>query len=153
MASQRAIAGAHVQLYVNGTLYEEAQQINYTIDYGEEPIYGIDSPFPQEIKITRVSITGSVSGVRLGKSNGIQANDMRPKIMESTFGPYISLRITDRKTGEDIMFIPYAKVTSEQLSVSAKGIAKLSFNFTGLQPQQPLDRGAAGSGGFGSFGF
>jgi hypothetical protein len=149
MASQRTIAGAHVQLYVNGKVYEEAQQVNYTIDYGEEPIYGIDSPFPQEIKITRISITGSVTGVRLAKSNGLQGDSMRPTIMESPFGPYISIRITDRRTGEDLIFIPHAKVTSEQLSVSAKGTAKLSFNFTGLQPQQPLDRGGAG----GPFGF
>ena len=56
------------------------------------------------------------------------------------FAPYISIRVSDRRTGEDIIFIPYAKVKNEKLSVSAKGNAKVSFGFTGLQPQQPLDR-------------
>ena len=138
--SQRTIAGAHIKVYINGKIYNEVQQIQYVIDYGEEPIYGIDSVFPQEIKITRVSIQGSISGVRVANSNGLQGYDIRPKIMDSIFAPYISIRITDRKTGEDILFIPYARVTNERTSVNAKGIMQTSFNFTGLQGQQPLDR-------------
>jgi hypothetical protein len=138
--SQRTIAGAHIKLYINGKVYNEVQQLQYTIDYGEEPIYGIDSVFPQEIKITRVSIQGSISGVRVGNSNGLQGYDIRPKIMDSMFAPYISIRISDRKTGEDILFVPYARVTNERTSINAKGIMQTSFNFIGLQGQQPLDR-------------
>ena len=138
--AQRTIAGAHVKLYINGKVYNEVQQLQYTIDYGEEPIYGIDSVFPQEIKITRVSIQGSVSGVRTAQSNGLQGYDIRPKIFDSIFAPYISIRISDRRTGEDIIFIPNARITNEKLDVSAKGVAKMNFSFIGLQPQQPLDR-------------
>lgn len=140
MANQRTVTGAHVKLYINGVVYNEVQQVSYTIDYGEEPIYGIDSVFPQEIKITRISVQGNVSGVRLGNSNGLQGENIRPGIRDSVFAPYISLRLYDRKTGEDIVFIPYAKVTNEKTDISAKGVVKLSFNFSGLQPQQPLDR-------------
>jgi len=110
--AQRTIAGAHVKLYINGKVYNEVQQLQYTIDYGEEPIYGIDSVFPQEIKITRVSIQGSVPGVRTAQSNGLQGYDIRPKIFDSIFAPYISIRISDRRTGEDILFVPYARVTN-----------------------------------------
>ena len=138
--AQRTIAGAHIKVYINGIVYNEVQQLQYTIDYGEEPIYGIDSVFPQEIKITRVSIQGSISGVRTAQSNGLQGYDIRPKIFDSIFAPYISIRIFDRKTGEDILFVPYARVTNEKTSVSAKGIMQTSFNFIGLQGQQPLDR-------------
>jgi hypothetical protein len=137
---QRTIAGAQVSLHINGKLYNEVQQLSYTIDYGEEPIYGIDSIFPQEIKITRVSIQGSVSGVRLAGSNGLQGQDIRPKITDSMFAPYVSIRISDRRTGEQIMWIPYARVTNEKLDISAKGVVKVSFSFLGLQGQQPLDR-------------
>jgi len=138
--SQRTIAGAHLKLYINGIVYNETQSLNYTIDYGEEPIYGIDSPFPQEVKISRISVQGSVQGVRIANSNGTQGYNLRTGIRDSTFNPYVALRVTDRKTGEDILFIPYAKVTNEQFSVSAKGVATLNFSFTGLQAQQPLDR-------------
>jgi len=138
--AQRTIAGAHLKLYINGIVYNEAQQISYTIDYGEQPIYGIDSAFPQEIKISRISVQGSVQGVRIANSNGTQGYDLRTGIRDSIFNPYVALRVTDRRTGEDIIFIPYAKVTNEQFSVNAKGVASLSFSFTGLQAMQPLDR-------------
>ena len=140
MAAQRTIAGAHLKVYINGVVYNESQQLDYSIDYGEEPIYGIDSIFPQEIKVTRVSVTGTISGLRLANSNGLQGANIRPGIRSSYFAPYISIRITDRRTGEDILFVPYAKVINEKTNVSAKGIMKTSFSFTGLQPQQPLDR-------------
>jgi len=140
VAVQRVIAGAQIKLYVNGIVYNEVQSLSYTIDYGEEPIYGIDSVFPQEIKITRISITGSVSGVRIKNSSGLHGYNLRPKITDAFFAPYISIRINHRATGEDIMFIPFAKVTSEKLDISAKGLVKASFNFTGLQGQQDLDR-------------
>jgi len=137
---QKTIAGAQVSLHINGKLYNEVQQLSDTIDYGEEPIYGIVSIFPQEIKITRVSIQGSVSGVRLAGSNGLQGQDIRPKITDSMFAPYVSIRISDRRTGEQIMWIPYARVTNEKVDISAKGVVKVSFSFLGLQGQQPLDR-------------
>jgi hypothetical protein len=140
MAFQRTITGAHIKLYINGVVYNEVQQLNYTIDYGEEAIYGIDSIFPQEIKVTRVSIAGSISGIRTSSSNGLQGQNLRPKITDSFFAPYISIRIENRKTGEDIMFIPHAKVTSEKLDVSAKGTVKVGISFVGLQGQQTLDR-------------
>lgn len=140
MSRQRTIAGAHIKVYINGVVYNESQELNYTIDYGEEPIYGIDSVFPQEIKVSRVSIQGTLSGLRVANSNGLQGYDMRPKIMESIFAPYISIRVTDRRTGEDIMFVPYARITNEKTMVNAKGVMKTTFSFTGLQGQQPLDR-------------
>ena len=153
--AQKVISGAHILLYVNGVVYNEVQTLKYSIDYGEEAIYGIDSVFPQEIKITRISITGSVSGVRVSSSSGIQGYNLRPKITDSFFAPYISIRITNRKTGEDIMFIPYAKVINESISVSAKSVVKSTFSFTGLQGQQALDRAKGGGSGAsgGLFGF
>lgn len=138
--AQKVVSGAHINLHINGTLYNEVQQLTYTVDYGEEPIYGIDSVFPQEIKITRVSIQGTVSGVRAANTGGLQGQDIRPKITGSMFAPYVSIRISDRRTGEQLMWIPNAQITNEKFDVSAKGNASLSFNFIGLQGQQPLDR-------------
>ena len=140
MSNQRVISGAHIKLYINGVVYNEVTELSYIMDYGEEAIYGIDSVFPQEIKVTRVSIQGSVSGVRVKDTNGLQGVNARPEITQSFFAPYISIRITDRRSEEDIMFIPYARVSQEKLSVTAKGIVNTSFSFVGLQGQQQLDR-------------
>jgi hypothetical protein len=139
MSFQRTVSGAHITIYINSIPYNQAQQLDYTIDYGEEPIYGIDSIFPQEIKTTRVSIQGSISGIRILNEN-LQTNGIVPSIRDRVFAPYVSLRVFDRRTGEDIMFIPFAKITNEKTSVSAKGNMKVSFNFSGLQPQQQQDR-------------
>jgi hypothetical protein len=145
MANQRVMVGAHIKLYINGNVYNEVQELSYIMDYGEEAIYGIDSVFPQEIKITKVSIQGSVSGVRVRGTNGLQGKNIRPEITQSHFAPYISIRITDRRSGEDIMFVPYARVSQEKLSVTAKGVVNASFSFIGLQGQQQLDRPGDGS--------
>jgi hypothetical protein len=139
MSFQRSVSGAHIIIYINSIPYNQAQQLDYTIDYGEEPIYGIDSIFPQEIKTTRVSIQGSISGIRILNEN-LQTNGIVPSIRDRVFAPYVSLRVFDRRTGEDIMFVPFAKITNEKASVSAKGNMKVSFNFSGLQPQQQQDR-------------
>jgi hypothetical protein len=139
MSFQRTVSGAHIVIYINSIVYNQAQQLDYTIDYGEEPIYGIDSIFPQEIKTTRVSIQGSISGVRILNEN-LQTNGIVPSIRDRVFAPYVSLRVFDRRTGEDIIFIPFAKITNEKASVNAKGNVKVSFNFSGLQPQQQQDR-------------
>jgi hypothetical protein len=138
--AQRVISGAHIKIWINGTVYNEAQQLSYSIDYGEEPIYGIDSIFPQEIKITRISVTGNISGVRIANSNGLQGYNIRSGIRDSQFAPYISIRIQDNRTEEDILFIPHARIVNEKVNVSAKGIVTSSFAFSGLQPLQPLDR-------------
>jgi hypothetical protein len=140
MSFQRTIVGAHIKIYINGVAYQEAQSLSFNIDYGEEPIYGIDSVFPQEIKTTRISVEGRIEGLRIANSAGLQGYQIRPGIRQSVFAAYISIRAQDRRTGEDIIFIPFAKVKNESTQVSAKGVMKTSFSFSGLQPLQPLDR-------------
>jgi hypothetical protein len=134
------LSGALVRIYINNRVYNEAQAVSYTIDYGEVEVYGIDSPFPQEIHSTRAMVAGSISGLRLRNSGGIQPFKARPKITDVIKAEYISLRIQDRSTGEDILFIPNAKVSKQSLQVQAKGIVRLSFDFKGLIGFEPMDR-------------
>ena len=65
MAQSVTLKGSGVKLYVSGKLYPEVQSLTYTIDYGESEIYGIDSQFAQEIAPTRVSVQGTVTGIRI----------------------------------------------------------------------------------------
>jgi hypothetical protein len=74
------LKGAEVKTYVSGKLFAEVQSIQYTIDYGEQEIYGIDSQFPQEIASGRVAVQGSVSGLVINGLGGLQAYDLRAKI-------------------------------------------------------------------------
>lgn len=140
MAQSVLLTGALIKVYLNNQLYNTVQAISYSIDYGELPIYGVDSPFPQEIGPGRVSVSGAIQGLRIKYSGGVQAFNGRPTIFDTLASPYISIRIQDRASGEDILFIPSAKINRQDFQASAKGTAKLNLSFTGLVPFEPLDR-------------
>ncbi len=140
MAQMVVLTAPNIFLYINNVLYNEVQSLNFTVDYAENPIYGIDAPYPQEIALTRISVTGSVQGIRIKNSGGLQGKNMRPLFQDVAASPYISLRIHDRSSGEDILFIPNAKVTRESHSVVTKTTYKLNFDFTGQVPLFALDR-------------
>jgi hypothetical protein len=140
MAQSLILAGAHIQLYINNKLYKTVQSIVLNVDYGEVPIYGIDSEYAQELAPTKVMISGSVTGLRVKYSGGIQANNMRPLWNDVAASPYISLRIHDLSTGEDIILIQNCKVTKETHTAAIRGTYKLNFDFIGMVPLWALDR-------------
>lgn len=140
MAVPIILTGAHIKVYINNQVYKTVQSITLTVDYGEQEIYGIDAAHAQEIAPTRLSVRGSVQGLRVKNSGGLQAQNMRPLFIDLLASPYISIRIQDRSTGEDILYIPQAKVTSESHIAATKSTYKMNFNFAGQVPLFALDR-------------
>jgi hypothetical protein len=140
--AQLTLSGANIKVYVNNKVYPFIKSLSVTVEYGEEPIYGIDSPFAQEIAVTKITVRGSVTGLRVALSGGLQAMNMRPLNLAQDLAanPYISIRIQDRKTSEDILFIPTAKVVKESHTMSVKQTYQLNFDFVGTVPQFALDR-------------
>jgi hypothetical protein len=134
------LAGPNIRLYVNNTLYKEVQSISLSVDYGEEGIYGIDSPYPQEIALTKMSVRGSIRGLRIKNSGGLQAKNMRPLWKDLAASPYISIRIQDMTSTEDIVFLPNAKVIREDHSVEIKKVYSLNLDFVAQIPLFALDR-------------
>lgn len=137
---QVILTGAMIKLYINNKLYKEVQSVSFNVDYGEMETYGIDVSYPQEIATTRISVKGSVNGLRVKQSGGLQAYSIRPLFQDISASPYISIRIQDRATGEDILFIPNAKVGRESGSAAIKSTYKLNFEFSGQIPLFALDR-------------
>jgi hypothetical protein len=140
MAQTFVLTGAHIKLYLNNKVYKEVQAVSFSIDYGETEIYGIDTPYAQEIATTKVTVRGSVQGLRLKMSGGLQGSNLRPLFTDIAASPYISIRIQDRQTGEDIILIAQAKVTRESHQITTKSTYKLSFDFVGQIPLMALDR-------------
>jgi len=134
------LTGASVFIYLNNKLYGPAQSISYTIDSQDQEIYGVDAFYPQEIAPSRGSVTGSISGLRVRNSGGLVALGLRMPAASPLSGNYVSIRIRDRSTGEDIIFIQQARITNEQNQVAAKGTYKLSFSFKGIMAIQSSDR-------------
>lgn len=139
MAKSIVLKGPEVKLYIGGKLYPEARSVSFTKDYGEQPIYGIDSVFPQEIAITRVSVQGQVSGVLIKYSGGLQGKGAVPRISDLLPAPYVAIRVQDRFSQQDILFLPQAKIVSESITVQAKGVVSLSFSFKGIVPYGEVD--------------
>ena len=79
------ITGPKINLYINNQLYKEVESISFTVSYGEEEIYGVDSVFPQEIAGGKVSVSGSINGLRLKLSGGLQAKNIR-SLFNECFG-------------------------------------------------------------------
>lgn len=140
MSQSIVLTGAQIRLYVNNKIYNTVQSINLTVDYGETEIYGIDSPYPQEIAPGKIMVRGQISCIRVQNSGGLQAGRLRPLTKDFAASPYISLRINDRKTNEDIVFIPNAKVTRETHVAGTKQTYKLTFEFVGQMAMFALDR-------------
>ena len=139
MGRSVVLQGAEIQTYISGKLFNTVQRIDYTIDYGEQEIYGIDSQFAQEIAPTRLSVQGNITGIRIKLSGGLQGYAARAKIAELLQSPYTSLRIKDRRSDTDLLWLPQMKVTNEKMSMQAKGIVRLSFSFKGIVPYNNLD--------------
>lgn len=131
--------GSDVTLHLNNKPYNVTQQVQWSIDYGEDPIYGIDSYLPQEISPTKISVSGQVTGLILRMDGGLQGGGIRPLLVDYLASPYISLRVRDRINQLDLLYIDRIKVTKESVSVAPKGMLKISFNFVGIIPFQALD--------------
>lgn len=134
------LTGAMIKVFINEQAYPQAQSVNYSLDYGERPVYGIDSPYPQEIHSSQASVSGSIQGIRLSNTGGIQSINGRPTFKDILLAPYITIRIQDRRSGEDLIFVPQAKIANQNVTVDARGVLRLSFSFTGLIGLEVLDR-------------
>lgn len=135
MSRSVVISGSQVVLKINGTTYGQAQSINYTIDTSDQEIYGIDSIFPQEIVPIKSQVYGSVSGVSV-LGFDLQSMGIRDTNDTTLGGGYTTIEVMDRKTGKNIIKIEKARISNEQFSVSAKGTAKVSFNFRAILAKQ-----------------
>jgi|WetSurMetagenome_2_1015567.scaffolds.fasta_scaffold35335_4 hypothetical protein len=138
--SNRVINGAEVVVYINNSIYGQATSIAINEETNDEAIYGIDSFYPQEIAPTRGATSGSISGFLVRDFKGLASLGITSLKTKPISGAYISLRIVDRLTRNDIAFIPKAKVTVTQTQFGAKGTVKLNFNFKAIMSLDPIDR-------------
>ena len=140
MAQSLVMSGAQVRIYINNIVYSVAQSVSLSVSTGEYAIYGIDSPYAQELAGGgQVIVRGSVRGVRIKNGGSIQSQNGRPLFNDVAASNYISLRLEDRLTGEVIWSIPSAKITELKDSVSIKGTYKADFDFIGQIAFLPLD--------------
>ena len=134
------LVGAKIQLYINNVVYKQVESLTFTVDTDVEEIMGIDSLFAQELTPSKVKVFGSVQGLRLMNNGGLQGAAIRPLYLDFAASPYISIRVVDRQTQEEIFACFDAMVTSENHTIPNRGSYKLNFSFKGKVPVFALDR-------------
>lgn len=134
------LAAANIKILINNKPFNTVQSLTLNVDYGETEIWGIDAPWAQEIAPGKAMVRGQCSCVRVKNSGGLQGTNLRPAYADFAASPYVSIRIQDAQSKEDILFIPNAKITKETHSIATKTTYKLSFEFVGQIPLFALDR-------------
>jgi hypothetical protein len=135
-----SLTGAHIKLFINNVAYTSAQSVTFGIDYGIQSQYGIDSPYPQELAPGKITVNGSIQGIRIKNSGGLQSKSIRPLFYNAAASNYISIRIQDRQSGEDIFYCEKCMVTKESHAAVVKTTYRLSFDFVGIIPLMSVDR-------------
>jgi len=135
----QTVHGALIVIKINGKIYNECQAASWTMGNSIKKIYGVDSPVPMEIIETTDGVSGSLSGVTLNFSGGLQGIEAIPLATAFFSAPYISIRIYNRFTAESLLFIPKAVIGDRSYSVAARGILRVSFNFEGIAGFEVLD--------------
>jgi hypothetical protein len=140
MANSLVVSAGLCRLYVNNVIYPVTQNISVSVDTGEYSIYGINSPYPQEIAGGGQNVVrGSAGILRTKNSGGVQAVNLRPLFSDVAASSYVSLRLEDRSTGETLWSIPKAKISNVKESVATKGTYHITFDFIGQILFWPLD--------------
>lgn len=126
------VSAARCRLFINNKIYSVTKSVSVSEETGEYAIYGINSPFPQELAGGgQNSVRGSAEVVRTSNSGGLQGVNLRPLFSDLAASSYVSLRLDDRKTSETMWSIPKAKISNVKESVNAKGLYVTSFDFIG----------------------
>jgi hypothetical protein len=136
----KTMTGSNIILYLGGKIFPVVQNLTYSTDFGFTEIYGIDSPYAQEIAPTRISVTGTVTGLMVRGDCGTQGYGLTQLLKNYLSTQYITLRCQDRYTKDDIFTIKDMIISNQSATIPAKGLVSITFSFKGIMPTFPLDR-------------
>ena len=155
--------GPELRLFINERLIGYATGLRYTVTQGQKPIYGVDSPVPQEIaqgagpSILDGSITvyrpkdssPEKSAImtprtsRLGISEDGKLGGFLPNGKEAPgsfalgSGRYSTIRIEDRLTGKTIMQAYYVMFGSQSWTIGERQVVQGVLTFQGIVTEHP----------------
>ena len=134
------LSSAAVAIYINDKPYNQAQSISWNISWGVKEIWGIDSPFPQEIADGRASISIRIQAVAIDyNQGGMQNYNATTLIGDILQAPYSALRVVNRKNGDTLLYVPNCRVSDESIDSTVKQSVKYSFTLKGLVFYTGLD--------------
>lgn len=123
----------------NERIFAYASNLTITVSQGQKPIYGIDSPFIQELAqgAGPSSVRGSLQ-IFLPKGSAPEHLGLVPFRQDSgkaaymSGSRYINMRLYDRATGQLVLSVDSAKISGYTMATSAKSVVQISLNFEGI---------------------
>lgn len=133
MALQNLITGASLVLYINGIVVGFATGITFTRSQAIKSIYELDNPYVAEMMPTQYSIDGTLNGLRIRQSSGIDTNGIMDLSSVSMFfdQKYVNIELLDRLTGVRIYSIQRCIFSTDSWSIQNRGILSFSASFRG----------------------
>lgn len=140
------VVAANVKVILNNKVIGICTSASWDIEFNAKPIYGIDQLTPQEIMPGTYQTSFSLGGLRiLQKSLEDSGIISYPGV--NSFAPYISIAIIERLSGQTILNIVAAMVSSVKNSVSSKGLMTFDISGTGFVSLSNSNNGMPGYSG------
>lgn len=126
--------GAGVRLVVNGVIIGFATGLTFTRSTSSKFIYGIDSPYAVEIAKTAYSVQGTLTGLRIRDSGGLDGVGIMDESNASAYfnSKYCVMEIVDRATNKNMFTIQKVIFDQDSWSIQAKQLVSFSANFKGI---------------------
>lgn len=127
----RTVVAANVKVILNGSVVGFCTEASWSIDYGNRPIYTIDSIVPAEIAPGPYRCTFNLSGTRLLQTS-LEDSGLALYPGTNISAPYFTLAILERNSGNLLLNIKACTLDSVQNSVAAKGMMVVNMAGTGF---------------------
>ena len=123
--------GSGVVLKINRMVVGFATGMSFNRSTNSKVIYGIDSPIPQEIMPTTYSIQGTLTGLRLVNSGGLDGSGIMDVSNVSKFFnfKYATIEVVNRLTGNTIYTFQKVVFDNDSWSIQARSLITFSANF------------------------
>jgi hypothetical protein len=161
MANTPVMNGARAVVKVNGNIIGLYENITWTISLNNEPIHILGRFSPAEIAVTSYeAVTCNCSGFRFvgngaftgsaseptGTSPSAKGGPSFPALQDLLTLEDITLSVTDRQTGLNILTVIGCKATSYNSGFQSKAVSKIAVTYVGIRAQEEnLDQNEVGA--------
>ena len=126
--------GSGIKVLINGNLCAFATGINFTRSTNTKAVYEIDNPFAREIMTTTYSVSGSLTGLRVRGSGGLDGAGIMNASTASSFftQKYCVIEIVDILSKVTLYTINQVVFDQDSWNIQNRQMLTFSANFKGI---------------------
>jgi len=138
--------GAGLRISINGIIVGFATGLNFSRSIGTKEIYVIDNPLPQEIMPTTYSVRGTMTGLRIRDSGGLDGYGiMDISTIQKYFDfKYATIEVVNRLSNKTIYTFQKVVFDTDSWNITARAPVTFSASFKGIFVTNELPTSTAG---------